>query len=101
MHRHIFAKLKSKIGESLGETLVALLIAAMSMLIMAGAIVSTAKANDAARKVKPFTSDRLGDEQVIGVTFGDATSTIEVKVSEHDEEGADKNTRSVYYYEAK
>ena len=36
MHRHIFAKLKSKVGESLGETLVALLIAAMSMLIMAG-----------------------------------------------------------------
>lgn len=103
MRRHIFAKLKKKAGESLSETLIALLIAAMSMIIMAGALVAAAKTNDAAKRVMPFSGHALEDtpSQNVNVTFGGATSEISIYVTEYDEEGEDKNIRSVYYYEAK
>ena len=40
MKRRIFEKLSSKAGESIGETLVALLISALALMMLAGAVTS-------------------------------------------------------------
>ena len=42
MNQRIVAKLRSQAGESIGETLVALLISALALLMLAGAISSAA-----------------------------------------------------------
>ncbi len=43
MKKRMMAKLRSSAGESIGETLVALLISALALLMLAGAVTSAAR----------------------------------------------------------
>ena len=43
MRKRIQSKLRSRVGESIGETLIALLISALALMMLAGAISSAAR----------------------------------------------------------
>ncbi|MBE5859339.1 MAG: hypothetical protein E7301_04345 [Butyrivibrio sp.] len=97
----IFQKIRKKSGESLAETLIATLIAAMSMMVLAGALMSSAKANKAANDISSFA---MNSASVSGqVTFtssqeGSASKAYTVNVYSKNQESG-KETRKVYYYE--
>ena len=62
MLNRIRAKLHSRAGESIGETLVALLISALALLMLAGAVSSAAKLvtrNDASMR-QYYSSEQSG-----------------------------------------
>ncbi len=100
----IFQKIRRRNGESLAETLVATLIAAMSMMVLAGALVSSAKANKAADDISSLAMN--GASTSGQVTFASsqqgsassASKTYTVNVYSKNQESG-KETRKVYYYE--
>ncbi|WP_026669896.1 hypothetical protein [Butyrivibrio sp. AE3006] len=94
----IFQKIRRRNGESLAETLVATLIAAMSMMVLAGALVSSAKANKAADDISSFAMNGASvSGQVVFKNDSNSKSyTVDIN-SKQQESG--KETRKVYYYE--
>jgi len=99
-----FRKLRRQNGESLAETLVATLIAAMSMMVLAGALMSSAKANKAAGEIRSFAieTDPLDLQPQPKVKFyqGENSSEYDVNIYAKNEDD-NKNMRQVYYYEIK
>ncbi len=98
MNLNFINKLRKCNGESLAETLVATLIAAMSMMVLAGALVTSAGANKAADDISSFA---VKGTSVSGqVTFSNASSSKNYSVSVYSkEQESGKETRKVYYYE--
>ncbi len=98
MRRMIRKKIKSSYGETLVETLAALLVAVLALIMLPGAITSAAKANKAAAERSVFntsTTEEVGNLSV-SMTVGSATDSVgcirhEVKVNEE--------SRDLYYYE--
>lgn len=76
-------KIKSKKGETITETLVSMMIAALAMMILAGSIVSAAKVN---KKIKYLDTDFKVSEVA-------KTSTVSI-----NHEGGQKTTIDVDVY---
>lgn len=64
-------KLKSRAGESIGETLVALLISALALVMLAGAISATGRMITASDKQLGKYYD--GDKKLVTLTVSDGT----------------------------
>ena len=64
-------KLKSRAGESIGETLVALLISALALVMLAGAISATGRMITASDKQLGKYYD--GDKRLVTLTVSDGT----------------------------
>jgi hypothetical protein len=74
MIKKLGRKLKSKKGESLAETLVALLISTMALMILAGALVAASKVNYKVEKTDTFMAYQTAD--------GASNSTSELEASD-------------------
>ena len=83
-------KLKSRVGESLVELLLSMLIISLGMMMLAGAIVTTARLNKKAKEMS--MSDETGASHTLpDVSFQVDGSTLEnIPLIERD---------GVYYYE--
>ena len=64
----VFSKLNDRRGESLAETLIALIIASMGMMILAGAIVASGRVN-AGTKNDLFDKEEVSVSEAAGVTI--------------------------------
>ena len=61
--KRVFAKLKNRAGESIGETLVALLISSLALLMLAGAITSASRIiTDSNRAMQTYYSEYDGSD---------------------------------------
>ena len=99
-----FNRLKNKIkknnGETLIETLAALLIGVLALTMVPYAIVAAGRANKSASEMSvnknQTTGNALGD--TVTLIIGGATETFEV--DKHKVE-LDGNSKEIYYYEIK
>ena len=114
MIKNIKRILKSKKGESLAESLIALTIAAIAMLILAGGIVTAAKVNIQARNSYTFMDTKKGSHSSTenwngiqigkGSSFydisdlGDGTETTTVSVTLYKDEYIVNGETKYYYY---
>lgn len=64
----VFSKLNDRRGESLAETLIALIIASMGMMILAGAIVASGRANSVTKN-DLFDKEEVSVSEAAGVTI--------------------------------
>lgn len=100
-------KLRSQRGESIAETLFALLIAALGMILLAGALVAAARVNRAAEQADRYGVPDTGDtatvtiakstEQVVSNVpdrslWSDTPCEVQVSVTGYNKEG-------LYFYE--
>ena len=96
MRQHMMKKLRSRAGESIGETLVALLISALALMMLAGAI-------SAAMRVVTSSTDKMNeyyaaDNQIVTAGTADANQgTTNVQLTEQAP-GTMSFAYSVKYY---
>ncbi len=64
----VFSKLNDRRGESLAETLIALIIASMGMMILAGAIVASGRVNSVTKN-DLFDKEEVSVSEAAGVTI--------------------------------
>lgn len=64
----VFSKLNDRRGESLAETLIALIIASMGMMILAGAIVASGRVNSVTKN-DLFDKKEVSVSEAAGVTI--------------------------------
>ncbi len=97
MKKELIRKIKSSYGETLTETLVALLIGALALVMIPGAIVAAAKANKAASDATVYQIDN-GSSTSINVTLdiGGYAETVECDRMEYMVNG---QSRKLYYYD--
>ena len=84
-------------GESLAETLIAMLISAMGMVVLAGALVSASKANEAAEDILPFSGKGLSNGGTVTIEYDGNSDDIPVSYTQYED---DEEDRSVYFYES-
>ncbi len=73
-------KLKNRLGESLAETLIAVLIASLAMMLLAGAITTAARMNTALRNEDvAFKKAQTPESGTVGVSL-DGGSSVSVGV---------------------
>ena len=86
-------KLKQKIGESIAETLVAVLILSLSFLMLTGAVVTAARLNHRAQNADvAFVSASSGETRNVTVSLDGVAADVEVTVHQTE--------NGYYYYEA-
>ncbi len=78
MMKKIMRRLRSNRGESLVESMIAIVIAALTAMILAGAVVSAARVNAGAKKIVTFP----GSEHVS--SLGEKTLTLTMQVSDSE-----------------
>lgn len=91
--RLVLCKLKSRKGESIGETLIALLISALALVMLAGAISSTA--NMIAASDKQMGKYYDGDGKLVEKN-GEAPKSVSIKITGST---MDTETRTVDCFE--
>ena len=112
MMREIRKKLKSRAGESIGETLVALLISAMALLMLAGAVSSgmsvVTRSNAVLKSYYEINNKVVEGEKKDSETDPDTFTTGEATISMSDPSltgmtdsilTADGTAKKVYYWE--
>ena len=72
MHKLVI-KLRDKSGESIGETLVALLVMCLAMMVISGGIVTAARINNRATQLKTATTLNLSDKDLSADTGAKVT----------------------------
>ena len=90
-------KIKNSRGESIAETLVAVLISAMAMTILAGAIGAAGKVGLAARKAYVYMDSENGSSEKISADItieGESIENIQVYKDSYENDGSTIN----YYY---
>ena len=96
MYKRLLRLLNNSKGESLGETLIALVIASLGMIILAGAITSAARANKAGKDLEAAYEDTGEPDTVVGdpytVTVGGKEFSVIVKTNTNER---------LYFYEEK
>lgn len=77
--RKVFLKLKNRVGESLAETLVALLITCFGLIILPGAIVAASKVTletKEASMTEAPASGTAGNVEIEGIEIGNCSKMI-------------------------
>ena len=105
MIRLFIKKLKEKNGESVAETLVAMLIAVLALMLLPGAIAAASRVNSKVEDMTVYV-DRSDDSKNFDVTgklkmtTGGTGSIDEITVTTKIKKYTEKtNGKSIYYYE--
>ena len=100
LSKKITEKLKRNFGETIAETLIALLIGVLAMMMLPIAVVSAARTNKKAEEISVYgEASQISEAGVTGVTvsFGGETDTIENAALYRIE--MREGTKDIYYYE--
>ena len=105
-------KTKSNKGESLAETMMSALIAAMAMTMLAGALIAAANVNKTSEDINPFADygnagtpqkvTKIQNTKAVIKCGDDSTGEISIDIYGNDtgDDGEKDNSGKVYYYEA-
>ena len=105
MIRKFTGKLKEKKGESVAETLVAMLITVMGLMLLPGAIAAAARVNSRTEDMTIYVdkSDSSSNTSVTGnlkMTTGEEVSGDEITVNMEIKKYTEKKSgKSIYYYD--